>query len=194
MSQCSERRHTINIRSEYITAFYREGDQLLRGGVVGFRQAGVLLVGDIELTGSPDDLANLGQALVDRFRPGQHVLVTGDLSRGFTFHGPTAPGEHAAETKIADLCCETADYVPLAPLAATPAGEGSGKSDPFADLVDEFRTAAAMMAAADAEAADLLDATINSDEENHEADVRQDADEHARHASGWPCGSSPGPT
>ncbi|MEU7905285.1 hypothetical protein [Actinoplanes sp. NPDC049118] len=174
------------IRSDYITAFYREGDTLLDGRIVGFRRAGVRLAGDVELTGYPEELANVGQALVDRFRTEQYVLVTGTLSSGFTFHGPTAAGEDAAEEKILDLHAENWDFHTLTPLTGTPAtSESSARPAAFADLITRFLTAAAtVMAARDEEAAEPHDTADETRSTNSEAEARQQASDSARDAVG----------
>jgi len=142
----------------------------------------VRLIGDIELTGSPEDLANLGQVLVDRFRTSQFVLVTGDLSSGLTFHGPTAPGEDGADHEISGLHDVTWDFYELVPVSAEPARPHNSDQGSLADRIARFRTAAAVMAAQDEKATALLDETIDTGETNHEADVRQDADDAAREA------------
>ncbi|MET0496394.1 MAG: hypothetical protein ABW000_24975 [Actinoplanes sp.] len=186
-ARVEERRTPISdnsIRSDYITAFYREGDTLLSGRIVGFRRAGVRLAGDVELTGHPEELANLGQALVDRFRTEQYALVTGTLNSGFTFHGPTAPGEHAAEDKILDLHDENWDFITLTPLTSEPAtGESSARPAAFADLITRFLTAAAtMMAAHDEQAAKPHDTADETRSTNSEVNARQQASDSARNA------------
>lgn len=106
------------IDHDYIEAFYSGGDQLHNGHTLDSGQAGVRLVGDIELTGTPEQLAELGQALVDRFRPQQYALVTGSFGEGHRFYGPTAEGETAADLRVLGIQAIGGDYdfVPLHPL------------------------------------------------------------------------------
>ncbi|MEU4220363.1 hypothetical protein [Actinoplanes sp. NPDC026623] len=188
-SRCSRRGEENPISDnaicrDYITAFYREGDTLLSGRIVGFRRAGVRLAGDVELTGYPEELANLGQALVDRFRTEQYALAIGSLSRGFTFHGPTAPGEHAAEEKIVGLYDEDWDFVTLKPLTGAPAGgESSARSAGFADLITRFLTSATtVMAARDQDAAISHDTTSEAGQTSGAIDARHQGDDAARDA------------
>ncbi|SDT74219.1 hypothetical protein [Actinoplanes derwentensis] len=172
--------------SDYIDEFLSEGDPLRRGGFVGYRQVGVRLNGDYEMTGSGEDLASLGQALVDRFGPLRQVLLTGSLADGFTLYGPTGIEDPAAQAKIADLegsdAADVYRFQPLEPLTPRFTRQAGGNS-PIAELIERFRTTALVMYAQYEEADRKLARSLRTGAKGlPEADYRQDGNDAAKAA------------
>lgn len=115
--------------SGWVEQFLTEGDELGSGGTVTGGHVGVRLVGGVELTDWPEQIARLGRELYERFSgrafpdgiDQPRVLVTGDPINGFQFFGPTplADPDGYREARVRRLSDNEEEtwLPPLLPLA-----------------------------------------------------------------------------
>lgn len=187
--------------SGWVEQFLTSGAMLRRGARVNNGHVGVRLIGDIELTDRPENLARLGRELFERFS-GQafpagivepRVVITGNPVDGFTFYGPspledTDDGYRDARTRRLELDGDEWWLAPLRPLSDLVPLDGDDRppmpvttAEPFVDdRRAKFLRATAELRALDAEAACLREEAHHTGEPNGLSAVLRQAEDLTR--------------